>query len=120
MGKIKGSIKTGGRKRGTPNKKTLFLHQLLEEKELDPIQGIISALRDLDSVVVYAPEDQINLAKSKANIYLELMQYLYPKRKAIEIDSDDESEKVQIVDIVWGDDETQAETQTSNTPPEKN
>jgi hypothetical protein len=82
MGKQK--VEGSGRKAGTPNKSTLILQQILEEKGLDPIQGIIDSLRELDSIVSYEPADHISIALGKAKIHLELLSYLFPKRKAIE------------------------------------
>lgn len=68
--------KTGGRKKGTPNKDKDELLKLIEESGCDhPLQGLgriaYLAFRDGD----YA------LAK---DCYKELAQYVAPKRKAIE------------------------------------
>lgn len=82
MGKQK--VSGSGRKAGTPNKTTVLLQQLLDEKGLDPIQGIVDALKDLDTIVSYEPADLITIALGKAKIHLDLLSYLFPKRKAIE------------------------------------
>lgn len=115
MPKIKGSIKTGGRKKGTPNKATLLLQSLLDDNDLDPIKGIKEALNELAAIVCYDPETKITLANSKANIYLDLMQYVYPKRKSIDHDpTHDDDDKVQIIDILWSDDESPTQDAKSN------
>jgi hypothetical protein len=80
-GKVPGS----GRKKGTPNKKTRLLEELLEDKGLEPIQGLADSLKELEGVVTDEPEEKIRVAIAKANIYMELMQYIYPKRKAIQV-----------------------------------
>lgn len=73
-----------GRKKGVPNKKTQILTDSLERLGLDPIEGLYECLKEYDAVTPYEPSDQINLLKAKASIYMELLQYIYPKRKAIE------------------------------------
>lgn len=75
--------KTGGRKKGTLNVKTAELHARLSSLGLDPIQGLSETIKELD------PEQQ-------AHIYLGLMPYLYPKRKAIEISPEDSERLNQI------------------------
>jgi hypothetical protein len=79
MGKVPGS----GRKAGTANKKTLLLKDLLEDKGLDPIQGLIDSLADLDDIRCHEACDEINVAKAKASIYIELLSYIFPKRKSV-------------------------------------
>lgn len=72
-----GHAKVGGRKPGTPNKKTQALQEILEEglgKGLP--EKIVEIMHTLD------PKDQVK-------VLLELMQYIYPKRKAIEVSGAD-------------------------------
>lgn len=78
--------KYGGRKKGTPNKRTLILADALEKKNLDPIAGLHDCLQELEEMVVYEDGAKISLVKAKADIYMELLQYLYPKRKAIQVE----------------------------------
>lgn len=63
--------KTGGRKKGTPNKKT---------KELIELMGDYSPLENLLTIV----RNERTPIDLKIKINLDLMGYLYPKRKAIE------------------------------------
>lgn len=67
MRKVEGS----GRKRGTPNKKTVVLSALFESK------GIDIPLKLLELIPQLTPEKQ-------ADILLNLLPYLYPKFRATE------------------------------------
>ena len=70
----KGHKKLGGRKQGTPNKKTLVkADELLLELGVNPIQKLVEiAESDLTSI------DQ------KINCYKEIAKYTYPKLKSEE------------------------------------
>jgi len=77
MARAKGAPKTGGRKKGTPNKKTpnkktLVLSEIFDNLNFDVIQR-------LHDLFPYLKEEK------QAQVLLELMSYLYPKRKAIEL-----------------------------------
>ncbi len=104
MGK-QGDKKSGGRLKGTPNKRTLDLMAILEEKGYSPVAELIEvgALARLEyerSAEIFdaiqdkrADYDMVPLNESTAPTYLkimqssaaELMQYAYPKRKAVEL-----------------------------------
>lgn len=71
MSRAEGSIKTGGRKKGTPNKSSERLQDQLAELKLDVPKEIANTLSILE------PE-------LKIKALMDLMGYLYPKRKAIE------------------------------------
>ena len=68
-------MKTGGRKRGTPNKKTVAVQEQMEQLGFDPIESMIEICNQAMTDKNYALAGQI--AK-------ELAQYVYPKRKAVE------------------------------------
>jgi hypothetical protein len=68
----RGLKKTGGRRAGTPNRRSVMLHELLQSLDCDVPKRLVALLPEL------SPERQ-------ADVLLELMQYLYPKRKAIEL-----------------------------------
>lgn len=78
MSKEQGSTKTGGRRKGTPNKKTLCLIKSLENNNIDIINEIAALLPQL------GPE-------KKADVLLNIMSYIFPKRKAIELSGSEES-----------------------------
>lgn len=89
--------KTGGRKKGTPNKDTEYIQNLLEKKNFCPIELMIMVAQNdwaglgysepefekqgFQGVTFYEPvismDHRITAAKT-------LISYLYPKRKAIE------------------------------------
>lgn len=71
-GKPKGLPKTGGRVKGTPNRQTLSIEQKCIERNCDPISVFIDMVLSTDK------SDRYMGAK-------ELSQYLYPKRKSIEL-----------------------------------
>ena len=79
MAREKGSAKTGGRQMGTPNKKTMKLEQVLLQHDFDPVKELIGSIQASSAHDV------------KINAILKLMEYLYPKRKSIDISIDDES-----------------------------
>jgi hypothetical protein len=85
MGRPKKGEKTtgSGRAKGTPNKRTLELQEKLFTLGLSPLEELSKIMPELK------PETQ-------CHVYLSLLPYLYPKRKAIEITYDDENILTQI------------------------
>jgi hypothetical protein len=65
--------KTGGRIRGTPNKRTLEIQDRLCSMGCDPIQGMADLAMDAN-----------NTPELRGRMYAELAQYIAPKRKAVE------------------------------------
>jgi hypothetical protein len=100
---IKGQKKTGGRKKGSLNKTTELLFDLVEERDLEPIEGLSRSLAELEGVIAYDSEEQISIIKAKIGIYVEIMKYLYPKRKAIEYNFKDKDALNRIIKIQWAD-----------------
>jgi len=94
--------KSGGRKKGTPNKRTLELTERLEALGCDPIEAMaLIAMNRLDCglcggtgqapdkegqpcAVCHGKGTERILPELRARMYAELAQYLYPKRKAVE------------------------------------
>lgn len=72
MGRLPGSLKTGGRKRGTPNRRTFDLSEDLNSVGLNVAQSLANLLPQLP-------------VEKQADILVDLMSFLYPKRKAIEV-----------------------------------
>lgn len=85
--------KTGGRKKGTPNKKTQIIEEILESLDCSPITNLARIANgqkvmclayanketgDFVEMEVMPTLDQIKDANK------ELAQYIYPKRKAVE------------------------------------
>lgn len=65
--------KTGGRKKGTPNKRTQELAAKMEALGCDPIEGMATIALDME-----------NPPELRGRMFSELAQYLFPKRKALE------------------------------------
>lgn len=73
MNKLNKSTKTGGRKKGTPNKKSLFLSDALNLASFDFIHEFTKLYSEVD-------------ANKKAELLMKLMEYCFPKRKSLDID----------------------------------
>lgn len=83
----------GGRKKGTPNKKTLATIGFVEAiTQIDPLQFLADVVNDdvsrvkpkvvtMDGILVELPNFTLEHRMKAA---VELAQYLHPKRKAIE------------------------------------
>lgn len=68
--------KTGGRKKGSPNKNTTELKFFFDSIDLCLPEKIMELLPALDD-------------SKKVETLLKLMEYVYPKKKAIELRQDD-------------------------------
>lgn len=105
-----GHKKTGGRVAGTPNKLTVDLAIRLDELGFDPLARLVQcheeALkaylenRDGDVRMTGAPQ-YLKIATDAA---ADMMQYRYPKRKAIEVEAGDKI-RATIADLAkaWAD-----------------
>ena len=69
--------KTGGRKKGTPNKRTQQAAELLWELGCNPIRSMAE--------IAANKQHPIEL---RAKMYTELAHYVYPKRKAVDLHHD--------------------------------
>lgn len=69
-----GHTKSGGRKQGTPNKKTLQVEELLEQMNCNPIRAMIELAMN------EAIEPALKLSALK-----ELSQYVYSKKRSSEV-----------------------------------
>ena len=83
-------IRHGGRKKGTPNKRTQDLKDRIEALGCDPLIAMVQIGEEAK-----AKEDW-PLAFS---VYKELMQYCYPKRRAVEVQATIEAEPMPIAII---------------------
>lgn len=63
-----GLPKTGGRKKGTPNKKSYLLDYHLEENDFDLVKELLTLYPTLEN-------------QQKVNLLLKLLEFSYPKRK---------------------------------------
>lgn len=91
-----------GSRRGRPNKRSLLLEAELLRLGINLPEEIAKLLKE--------PANFHSLtSRDKLNAYLELLQYVYPKRKALEVDMPgNEAPKVFI--LKWADDDTADDT----------
>lgn len=75
----KNGNKTGGRLKGTKNRRTQKVMDILNELDCSPIKG-------LANIATIAMEKQDYALAG--NMYKELSQYMYPKRRAIEVSAE--------------------------------
>ena len=66
-------VRRGGRAKGTPNKLSQDISAKLLRLKCDPLTGMVKLIHDKDTD-----------ASIKARLYIELAQYVYPKRKALD------------------------------------
>jgi hypothetical protein len=69
--------KTGGRRSGTPNRKSKEVGEILASLGCNPIEGMAK--------LAEKPEHTPEL---RGRMYAELAQYLYPKRRGIDLTAD--------------------------------
>ena len=85
VGRKKGGEKTGGRKKGTPNKRTADIIERLKGED------IVGELLE----IAHTTQEE----STKVTVYKELMKYVYPQRKAVEIANDVELPPIKIEGI---------------------
>jgi len=73
-GRPKGLPKTGGRQRGTPNKRTKDAAELLAKMGCSPIMGM--------ATIAMNKRNPVDL---RAKMFAELAPYVFPKRRAVEV-----------------------------------
>jgi hypothetical protein len=67
-------IKTGGRQKGTPNRPSADVRDILVKMKCEPIEGIARIAMD-----------EKNPPDLRGRMYAELASFVYPKRKAVEV-----------------------------------
>jgi hypothetical protein len=79
-----------GRKKGTPNKRTVDLAARLKALKCDPVGELVHLAQaaDVDAAI-------------RARCYIELLTYLYPKRKSIEITEPEQPEPADNLDLSY-------------------
>lgn len=76
-GRPPGLPKTGGRRKGTPNKATLTIAEKLAALGWDPLEGLAGIAMDLK-----------NPPELRARCHSDVLQYLYPKRRPVDISNE--------------------------------
>jgi hypothetical protein len=77
--------KTGGRTKGTPNKRTQDVTERLAVLGCDPIEGMARIAMD-----------EANTPELRGRMYAELAQYVAPKRRAIDHSASDGAGEISI------------------------
>lgn len=84
MAAPKGHKKYGGRVKGTPNKKTVAVEQIAAKLGFEPFQMLCHIARgDWEALGLQGPG--LITLEHQIRAIVEACQYLYPKRKAIEV-----------------------------------
>jgi hypothetical protein len=91
MSRPKGTPKTGGRKKGTPNKKTKRLQDLIEASGVTPLDYMLGVLRDENATAM----ERMDAAKAAA-------PYVRSRLASIEHGGNAEKPVVQRMIVQWG------------------
>jgi hypothetical protein len=89
MPRPKGTPKTGGRKKGTPNKKTARLQEIINASGVTPLEHMLGVLRDPNA----SATERFEAAKAAA-------PYVHARLAAIE-HAGNEAKPMRMV-VVWG------------------
>jgi hypothetical protein len=102
LAKEKGSIKTGGRKKGTPNQKTRDARDLMERLGVDPLEFLFLTIKEDWKALGYESRYETKVLKDGGTIEVpviefssrltaakEAAKYVYPQTKALEMTSGD-------------------------------
>lgn len=121
-----GKAKTGGRKKGTPNKRTQEFIEVLERRKFSPADALIDvyrkALKAFNSGAGKSfgdgPDMNFKYLEIANKAACDLMQYRFPKRKALEIDDARNNEAPKVL-VLWADEDGNAEAtaQAANSTP---
>ena len=79
-------LKTGGRQVGTPNRRTQEIESLLSSMGCDPIEGMAEVAQ------LAREANDLRLA---GQMYKELAQYVAPKRRSIEVRTDQSANPIE-------------------------
>lgn len=105
----KGQPKIGGRKKGTPNKKTRLLEIAIQNNKVtpgfNPLDEILKLMKKPE-VWVKTDSGSIQLKEGitdmkKVDVLIELLEFVYPKRTRVDIAAD-ESLGNTLVDVIKG------------------
>ncbi len=88
--------KTGGRKKGAPNKRTQSVMEKLDALGCDPVEGMAKIAMNEKRNLGIEQDVPIEL---RAQMYKELAQYVAPKRKAAEKATEIENQDPRCVQV---------------------
>jgi hypothetical protein len=101
MSRQKGTPKTGGRKKGTPNKKTILLQEIIAASGVTPLDYMLRVLRDENATAM----ERMDAAKAAA-------PYVHARLAAIE-HAGNEVKPMRMV-VVWGGNEAPSAGESMN------
>jgi hypothetical protein len=81
-GPPRGKVKTGGRKKGTPSRKSLDFKTRLDELGIDLIEEIMVFIKD--------SSDDAPSKAQKMSCLSQMLNYVYPTRKALSLSPEEE------------------------------
>lgn len=85
-GKLPGAQKSGGRQKGAPNKRTLELQEILKNNDFCPVTKLMNVYDEALRSYADGQEDRAAMLGIAQRCASDLMPYLYPKRKAVELE----------------------------------
>ena len=84
-GRPKGIAKTGGRQKGTPNKRTVEAIEIMNKLDFNPLEKMVFMYQKaMDEFEVDRSDFRFRYLDIASNQLKEFAQYVYPKRKSIE------------------------------------
>lgn len=101
-------VKTGGRKKGTPNKRSLEIEAICEKLDCNPFEILLLFAKGDAKALGYmgatpgAPAPTI-AQDIRAKAAAEASKYLYSQKKAVELSTGDEGIKIVIEDYTRRD-----------------
>lgn len=121
----KKSPKTGGRKKGTPNVRSLELAERAKKMGVDPFTVLLSFVKadwaglgyKSETTTSFTPqgieiEEYVITPELRVLAAKEACQYLYPKRKALEIEDNREEAPTRFI-LHWADENEDADVRAS-------
>lgn len=76
-----------GRPKGSRNKRTQQVDELLDQLDCDPVEALVrlAAMAEEDAQACEDPKERLPFLNMARDCYKELANYRYPKRKATEL-----------------------------------
>ena len=102
MPRPKGYPKTGGRRKGSRNRRTVEVAERLAELDCDPFEGMVRIAMDESAPI-----------EVRARMHAELAQYVAPKRKAVEVTGEPQQSQPRVVVVVGRNSPGMADAETA-------
>jgi len=101
-----------GKPKGALSKRTLLLQEVFKDMGLDVPKRLHACIAEMQKLYDEAKkvETKAMILSNMTNTYLEVMQYLYPKRRAIEIENTQVFEQSMTFNLRWQDEDDSTRT----------